>query len=67
VHQNNRPAPWAFRWAKSEQFWQGIVIQTLGTPAAATIVALAAIFVGVGYPPAVRYFVIYGMSPSPQW
>ena len=47
---------------KSESFWQGIVIQTLGTLAAATIVALIAIFSGVGYPPAIRYFVIFGFT-----
>ena len=53
---------WLTRWLKSESFWQGIVIQTLGTLAAATIVALIAIFSGVGYPPAIRYFVIFGFT-----
>ena len=55
------PRLWAVRWMKSEEFWHGIAIQTLGTLIAAVIVALVAIFIGVGYDPSVRYYVIYGL------
>jgi hypothetical protein len=53
---------WLRRWLKSEGFWQGIVIQTVGTLAAALIIALIAIFVGVGYTAAIRHFVIAGLA-----
>lgn len=54
-------ASWLARWLKSEMFWQSIAVQTLGTLGAALIVALLTIFTGIGYTPAVRYFVIYGL------
>jgi threonine/homoserine/homoserine lactone efflux protein len=52
---------WVRRWLKNELFWQGIVVQTLGTLAAAVIIALVAILTGVGYTPAVRYWVLSGL------
>ena len=51
----------AIRWLKSESFWQGIAIQTLGTLIAALVVALVAILAGVGYTAAIRYFVVVGL------
>jgi hypothetical protein len=42
-------ASWLARWLKSEMFWQGIAVQTLGTLGAALIVALLAIFTGIGH------------------
>ena len=47
---------------KSETFWQGVVIQALGTLAAAMIIAIVAIFAGTKYSPAIRYFVIVGIE-----
>lgn len=47
---------------EDEFLWQGIVVQTVGTLLAATIIALVARLVGVGgYTPAVRHFVICGL------
>jgi hypothetical protein len=65
-HHNVRVEPesstwWLARWVRSETFWQGIAAQTLGTLAAAVILAMVAIFIGIGYTPAVRYFVIFGL------
>jgi len=60
--QRPRQDTWVTRWLKSESFWQGIVIQTLGTLGAAVIIALVAIFSGVGYTPAIRYFVVFGLT-----
>ena len=66
---------WPKRWLKSEAFWHGIVIQTMGTLAAALVIAIIAIMTGVGYTPAIRYFVLTGLffvgvlalSSWPSW
>lgn len=58
--EQKRPS-WLRRWYRSETFWQGIAVQTIGTLIAASIIALVAIFVGIGYTPAVRYYVILGL------
>jgi hypothetical protein len=52
---------WLTRWLKDDKFWEGIAVQTLGTLTAAAIIAIIAIFAGLGYTPAIRYFVIYGV------
>jgi hypothetical protein len=62
VEQQVEKIWWLRRWLKNEMFWQGIVVQTLGTLAAAVIIAIVAIIVGVGYTPAIRYYVIYGLA-----
>jgi hypothetical protein len=59
--QQEKSTWWLTRWLKSEAFWQGIAVQTLGTLAAAIIIALVAILLGIGYTPAVRYFVLSGL------
>jgi hypothetical protein len=61
VQEEARQSWWISRWATNETFWQGIVIQTTGTLAAAAILAIVAIVSGVGYTPAIRYFVVYGL------
>lgn len=37
---------WVKRWAKSETFWQGVAIQTIGTLIAALIIAIGGIALG---------------------
>lgn len=56
--QSEKPTRWLQRWLKSDEFWQGIAIQTIGTLAAALILALVAIFTGVGYTAAIRFYVM---------
>jgi hypothetical protein len=56
-----RPKPWPLRWAKSEEFWQGIATQTIGSLFAALIILIVAVFAGVGYTPAIRFYVVYSI------
>jgi hypothetical protein len=60
VQRKPKQSWWVRRWLKDETFWQGIVVQTMGTLTAAVIIALVAIFIRIGDTSAVRYFVIYG-------
>jgi hypothetical protein len=56
-----RTTGWVGQWLRSEEFWQGITIQTVGTILAAIILAFVAVMTGVGYTPAIRYYVILGI------
>ena len=60
MEQERRPSWWR-KWLKSEPFWQSVISQTVGTLFAAIILALVAVFSGIGYTPAIRYFVAYGL------
>ena len=51
----------AHRWIKSETFWQGVAIQTLGTLVAAVIWLWSQSLSESATRPLVRYFVIYGL------
>ena len=57
--KERRPLPWPVQWVRSEFFWQGVAIQTVGTLIAALFAAMVAILTGVGnYTAALRYYVV---------
>jgi hypothetical protein len=61
VQDDDDGVPWWIRWLENGAFWESVATQTIGTLIAAGIIALVAIFAGVGYTPAIRYFVAYGL------
>jgi hypothetical protein len=51
---------WLIRWLKDGMFWQGIVVQAVGSLFAALIILIIAVFAGVvSYTPAIQRLVLY--------